>query len=420
MKRRAIRGASAGLATVTGMGLWLAVGVALAGPPTLPPLPPGPGAAVPEETGDAPGGSIEAPGAPEAPPEEAPLPDVEAPAEEAPIAEPEPPSAAPEGPTAAPEAPRVQRPTVQRPAAVEPAPETTPEPAPAPEPAPPAEPATAAPTAAAPATAPSKPKPKPATGAKSEAKWAPEPDVDPDAEPTWGTGIAKEAESPRDRFKHRGFVLDVNGGVLGCSGGMCGSGRHNTAPGGRVGGFIGGNLFGVVELGLLGGWGRMQTDVAQSNVLDLYGIDSGAAEPLAEELGIDLATLGVDDAQMQTANVAPVMRLHFPRKGRVGAYAGAGVGYSLLRTKYQGPTDNFRVDFHGIDVPIHGGLMVYVLPRLAVGAQFEYRWSRFLGVVIDHPERTAGAPLRTLQSAVRNQGFEFDPQLPNIDRKSVV
>ena len=31
--------------------------------------------------------------------------------------------------------------------------------------------------------------------------------------------IAEEAKPPRERFKHRGFVLDVGGGVLGCAGG---------------------------------------------------------------------------------------------------------------------------------------------------------------------------------------------------------
>lgn len=230
-------------------------------------------------------------------------------------------------------------------------------------------------------------------------------------------------QTPRD-WKHSGFILDGKIGMLGCLRSICsGAGGHAADPGVRVGGFLGGNVGGILEVGVQGAWGRLRADVSPDrNVLDLYGIDTAAlqreidqhAGGMADALGLDaldLDELAVRDAKLQSVQAGVGLRLHFVPRGRVDAWVGSGIGYELFRADYRTPSGDVRVDFHGLGVPAQAGLNVFLTRRLAIGADFEYRWTHFGVGNLQHPARDVAVPLSLL--AERGYGAQnIDQRLP--------
>jgi hypothetical protein len=241
-------------------------------------------------------------------------------------------------------------------------------------------------------------------------------DADDDLLPA-SPAVVDRAESPRRTLEHRGFVADVRVGTLGCIGGLC-RGGHDVSPGARLGGFLGGNIRGWVELGLGGGWGTLTSKVAPgTNAMTLYGLDPWAlqyvlAAQAAGLVTVDLAGLAVQDDQLRAAQVGPSLRVHLVPRGRVGAFIGTGVGYNVLRARYQTPLGDVGMGFHGIDVPVEANLSVYVLEHLAVGVQAEYMWTWYGLAVLDHPQQRIPMPMGVLQAAAQTQGVDLRGQLP--------
>jgi hypothetical protein len=218
--------------------------------------------------------------------------------------------------------------------------------------------------------------------------------------------------------------MDAKFGMLGCLRTICsGTQGHGADPGVRVGGFLGGNVGGVLEVGVQGAWGRLRPDVGPDrNVLDLYGIDTAALQHeidqqtggMAEQLGLeglDLGQLAVHDAKLQSIQAGLGLRLHVVPRGRFDAYVGSGIGYELFRADYTTPSGPVRIDFHGLGVPVQGGLSVFLTRRLALGADFEYRWTHFGVGNLQHPARDVAVPL----SVLADRGYGADrigDQLP--------
>lgn len=308
---------------------------------------------------------------------------------------------------------------------------------PAPRPAPPARvivsAAPSAPVVAAPASpAPPVAAPVPAStgGASPEVGPRPATSPAPTPAPRLDEPVADEAIVPdaalvssskpaHERFPHRGLVADARIGALGCVGGLC-RGAHDVSPGMRVGGFLGGNVRGWFELGVGGGWGTLVSKVAPgTNALVLYGLDPGILQQalLAQAAGlinVDLAGLAVQDDQLRAAQVGPSVRVHLRPRGRVGAFVGTGVGYNVLRARYQTALGKVGLDFHGIDVPLEANLSVYVHEHVAVGVQLDYMWTWYGVAVLDHPQQRLVMPVGLLQAAARQQGVDLRGQLPQL------
>jgi len=278
----------------------------------------------------------------------------------------------------------------------QPAPTVTPSPAPTG----PAVTTTAIPTSAKPAAA---PRPVVTSEASDEAPAA---------------ALVAEAEPPRKRFQHQGIVADFRIGTLGCIGALC-RGGHDVSPGMRLGGFLGGNIRGWVELGVGGGWGTLSSKVAPgTNALLLYGLDPNVLQAalLAQAAGlinVDLAGLAVQGGdQLRAAQLGPSMRIHLLPRGRFGAFVGSGVGYNVLRARYQTALGDVGMAFHGIDVPVEANFSVYVHEHIAVGLQFDYMWTWYGLAVLDHPQQKIPIPMRLLQGTPATQGVDVREQLP--------
>jgi hypothetical protein len=213
------------------------------------------------------------------------------------------------------------------------------------------------------------------------------------------------------------LVADLRIGTLGCIGGLC-RGGHDVSPGLRLGGFLGGNIRGWFEVGVGGGWGTLGSKVAPgTNAMVLYGLDAGTLQQvlLAQAAGlvqVDLAGLAVQDDQLRAAQVGPSVRVHLVPRGRIGAFVGSGVGYNVLRARYQTTLGDLGLDFHGIDVPVEANVSVYVHEHLAVGLQFDYLWTWYGVAVLDHPQQRVAMPMGLLQAAARQQGVDLRGQLP--------
>lgn len=216
---------------------------------------------------------------------------------------------------------------------------------------------------------------------------------------------------------HRGFVASVAVGTQGCIGTLCSASRHAARPGVRLDGFVGGNIRGWVELGFAGGWGTLDADVPEgTNAMSLYGLDPGRLQQTADLLGrpldFDIASLRVEDTQLRMARVGPLMRVHFIPRGRVTAYVGSGVGYSMFRAQYDTAGGDLRVDLHGLDVPIQGGFAVHVHEHVAVGAQFDYLWTWYPLASLQHPAQSLTAPIEVLEAA-SPEGSNLQGDLPS-------
>jgi hypothetical protein len=237
------------------------------------------------------------------------------------------------------------------------------------------------------------------------------------AEPA-SAGALRRTRDKDVRFPHRGAIFEAQIGTMGCVRSLCDDSRHAISPGVRLNGFLGGNIRGWVELGLGGGWGSMRSSVAEgTNALTMYGLDPGLlqqalAAQAAGLIDVDLYGLATSRAKMSSVNVGPVARVHFIPRGRFTAWAGSGVGYHLLRNKYETLVGTVKLDFHGLAVPIEAGLGVFVHEHVAVTAQFDYLWTWYGLAVLDHPDQRAALPVAALQAAANLQNVDLRAQLP--------
>jgi hypothetical protein len=219
-----------------------------------------------------------------------------------------------------------------------------------------------------------------------------------DVEPQDETDLHRE--SRRSEIPHNGFTVDVRGGAVGCTGQICKSGQ-SASPGGQVAGFLGGNIRGWVDIGLQGSWGALRPDVADTSVLDIYGIDASAVEEeLAAVTGsaTDMSGLTVSSGKVNMASVGPALRLHFVPRGRMLAYVGSGIGYQLYRSRYVTALGDAELSFHGLGVPVQAGLGVHVVRHFAFVAEFDYTWTRYIVANVDTPVESMVAPMSLLQN----------------------
>lgn len=244
----------------------------------------------------------------------------------------------------------------------------------------------------------------------SAAALLPRSETEPETESEWSGDPSHAAVDggAAPEFKHKGFVAEVQGGAMGCTGSICaGSNGHNASAGARFDAFVGGNIAGLFELGVSGGYGTMTPKVsAGTNALALYGLELPDIPP---ELlnGFDLNTLNIDSARLDDLRVGPALRVHFVRKGRMQAYVGSGFGYHRFRGRYGTPSGDASLSFHGIDIPVEAGLGVYLSKRLSVGVRFDYIWTHYAAVSVKHPQANMVAPLGYLdqQLEARNQSL---------------
>ena len=308
--------------------------------------------------------------------------------------------------------PPIQRPRFMTPAAPQPAPTPTP---PAAQPAAPpvTQPPQPAPVTSPPAPQPAPPQPRPTPAPPPTAvaeSPAPEPAPEPaDTKPTPPPADADaEKKSRRDevrRWRHAGFIIDLQAGFGGCTRAHCRSAEgHHAAPGARLGAFVGGNIFGIIEVGLAVGWNTLRPrDVAGRNALELYGLDPNkVATVIAEEMGVpalavDLSSLTVASATSRAFDLGPSLRVHFIRKGRGIAYVGADIHYQLWRNRYKTAGGDVRLDFHGVSAPLRAGGGAYIHRNIAIVGEFNYVIAYFVAAGIHHPMLDAAAPLRGLE-----------------------
>lgn len=230
-------------------------------------------------------------------------------------------------------------------------------------------------------------------------------------------GLHKRSGS-RDlrNFSHQGFTFDFRIGSMGCVKSMCS--RHDVRPGVRLDGFVGGNIRGWLDLGISGGWGALSSNPTKgANVLALYGLDPYLMQQAlgvlgGQALGIDLTSLAVQSAKLRTAQVGPMLRVHFIPRGRYAAWVGTGAQYNLLRAGYDTAAGAARLDFHGLAVPLEAGFAVFVLRNLAVGAQFDYAFTWYPLANIEKGDQSFTIPTRLLDQAARMQQSTFKSQLP--------
>jgi len=341
-----------------------------------------------------------------------------------------------------------QRPTATRPTAVTP---TRPIPAPVSpvpplsdtrptsSPAPPTttpipEPAAPVPMAPVPSVSPPVPGPVPAAdpalraptidGAEPEgAKEAPRVLTAADLDAIDQERQQNERKNPK-RWRHAGLIFDLQIGTAGCFRRFCRT-EHNAGPGVHLGGFFGGNVLGILEIGLEAGWNTLRPrDVAGRNAVALYGLDPVLLQQeIGEQQGlpveVDFSTLVVNTAKSRALNVGPSLRIHFIRKGRGLAYVGTGLHYQLWRNKYTTAGGDLRVDFHGLAAPFKVGGGAYVHPNIAVVGEFTYSLAFYVLGGVNHPDLTAVAPLALLEASAANAGSGLMKGLPHFGKFSV-
>ncbi len=228
-----------------------------------------------------------------------------------------------------------------------------------------------------------------------------------------------ERKTPK-RWRHSGVVLELNFGTGGCMRTICRSeAGHNAGAGGHIGGFFGGNVFGILELGLEAGWNTLRPrDVAMKNAVSLYGLDpEHLEEEIAKQQGVpglevDFSTLVVSSAKSRFVNVGPTIRIHFLRKGRGIAYVGTGVHYQLWRNRYSTAGGDLRLDFHGLTVPLRAAGGAFVHPNIAIVGEFSYSLSYFFLGGVNHPQVSAVAPIAIVESTAVDAGASLKSGLP--------
>lgn len=339
-------------------------------------------------------------------------------------------------PSAPPPGPPVMRPSARQ-VPPTPAPTAAPTPAPAPPPAAAPVPAPVSPAIPAPTSSPAPPSPEPVPAA------SPPPAADPalkapsidggdplpeekKKEPAKTKEEEAEAEAKALRkqpkkWRHNGLILEPRIGLQGCTRVFCaGSQGHDAGPGVHLGGFVGGNIFGVLDVGIEVGWGTLKPrGAAGKNAVSLYGIDPERLEQAiadrtgADFLALDLSQLVVSSARTRTVQVGPALRIHFLRKGRGIAYVGAGIHYQQWRNQYEtagGPT---RLSFHGLVAPLRVGGGAFVHPNIAITGEFAYHYAFFVVGGVSHTELSAVVPLTVIEGAALEAGSNLKQGMPH-------
>jgi hypothetical protein len=229
-----------------------------------------------------------------------------------------------------------------------------------------------------------------------------------------GPALRTESNPKKPEFHHKGFVMQALLGTMGCTRSLC-AGRHGARPGVHVGGFIGGNIAGFVEVGAAGGWGQFNADLNDGTTgLDLFGVDGIDPALLSTDLGsaFDPMMSEVQSSRLSSAYAGPHLRVHFIPRGRVTAFVGSGARYQLFRGDYETSGGKARLDFHGLQVPIEGGLAVHVVKHVSLGVGFTYQWTHYFAMVLDTPSDTLALPLSAVQEQMESLGGDLRGELP--------
>jgi hypothetical protein len=236
-----------------------------------------------------------------------------------------------------------------------------------------------------------------------------------------GLGRKNKPESAdKPKLEHRGLVVDLATGVLGCTRAMCaGSTGHDSSPGVFASGFFGGNVGGIVEVGLLGGWGQLQAHAGNgANPLTMWGL---SPDLLSEGLSVRSGDAGggtsdllqqmhTQDVALTTFHAAPALRIHFVPRGRVIAFAGAAAGYGGLAGAYGTDLGRLRLRAHGVVVPAEAGLGVHLTKNIALVARFDYLWMKYLLLGFEHSLQSGVVPV---SMASKYSTVDLDDALPD-------
>lgn len=215
----------------------------------------------------------------------------------------------------------------------------------------------------------------------------------------------RTAADKQQRWRHGGFILDARIGATGCLRSVCqGTAGHRAAPGLNLGGFVGFNLFGLIELGLEGGWNSLRPrDVAGSNAMALYGLDPAqlqqalTADQSLPFPAIDFSSLEVASATSRAFDVGPSLRIHLLRKGRGLLFVGAGVHYQMWRNRYATPGGDLRLALHGASLPLRVGAGVFLHRNLALMAEVAYAPAIFGAMSFRLGDSRGVAPLKVIE-----------------------
>ena len=259
----------------------------------------------------------------------------------------------------------------------------------------------------------------------SPASDAPKPLTAEDIEALAEKRAQEERRNPK-KWRHGGLVFDLQIGTAMCFRQFCRSDTgHNAAPGLHLGGFFGGNVLGILEIGLEAGWNTLRPrEVAGRNAVNLYGLDPVLLQQeISEQQGVpvevDFSTLVVNTVKSRALNVGPSLRIHFIRKGRGLAYVGTGLHYQLWRNRYTTAGGDLRLDFHGISAPFKIGGGAYVHPNIAITGEFTYSLALYVLGGVNHPDLSAVAPLSIIESTAVNAGASLTKGLPHFGKFAV-
>jgi hypothetical protein len=232
-----------------------------------------------------------------------------------------------------------------------------------------------------------------------------------------------EEPTSKHPIAHRGFILDAAAGTLGCTGAICnGRGGYDAAPGVFAGGFIGGNIGGFVELGVKGGWGRMQSRASNGeHAVSYWGVTPGDLEHELDAHGGVLRGPMVDtlaharshDTKLSAFHAAPMLRLHFAPRGRAIVFVGVGAGYGGLRSDHRTDRGPLQLSAHGLAVPLEGGLGVHISSNVALIARFDYVWMHYLLLAIDDRSDTMVLPTSMVDKLPTSRRSGTQDSLPH-------
>ena len=220
-----------------------------------------------------------------------------------------------------------------------------------------------------------------------------------------------DKEDAKPKIKHKGFIVDVRLGAMGCTGTICK--RHDAKPGFRIDGLLGRNFLGIIDVGLAGGFGSMRTNVAPgTDGLALYGLDASQLPPEAMALMFDQFT--INDAKLQAIHAGLDLRIHFVPRGRVDPYVGVGAQYALFRGVYDTPGGKTRMGFHGLGFPLQVGFVGFVHRMIALGVQFDFIPTWYGGVTVRGAPGRFGAPISAIKDVAAMAGIELPGDLPHM------
>lgn len=230
---------------------------------------------------------------------------------------------------------------------------------------------------------------------------APAPRARPIGAPEASASDLPEAK-PAEKIPHKGAILEFKSGVLGCVGALCADpSGHNAGVGLALDGFLGGNIRGFLDIGVEGGWGRLNPqNIAGRSLTDVYGFDIDAlsmmiGDPLVAQAAVSALTL--TEASMSVVHGGPALRLHVIPRGRVSAYVGTGAHYQQWRTRYTTTSsEHVGLTFHGTSFPLVAGLGFYPHRHLALGIEGRYVPSLYWIAAIQSPFLSSPVPISAL------------------------